>query len=241
MLSPNDRELVAAAKTHAKVATDDGNHTVAAALRLESGAIVLGVNTHHFLGGPCGEISALSNRAASRPDDPIRAVAAVHGPTDEVVAPCGKCRQVLFDLDPGIHAIVREANGLTAHPIADLLPHAFDWRAADAVQRLYMWEGYEQVIRSGAKRQTIRIDDPFRPGPAVVVFEKESGEVVTLPAAVDAVDTTTRADLSGEHAHRDGFADLHQLHAALDQHYPGLGVDDPVDIVSFTITDGTPE
>lgn len=240
VLSPDDRELVAAASRHATAVNDGGDHTVAAALRLDTGAIVLGVNTYHFLGGPCGEISALSNRAASHPGDPIRSVVAVYGPTGEVIAPCGKCRQVLFDLDPNIRAVVRESNGLAARPMTDLLPHAFDWRAAGAPQRLYMWEGYEQLIRSGAKRQTIRVDDPFRPGDASIVFEKGSGEVVTLPAVIDSVETTTRAALSDEDARRDGFTDLDQLDAALEQHYPGLEAGDPVDIVSFTLSNPAP-
>ncbi|KMS85416.1 ASCH domain-containing protein [Prauserella rugosa] len=236
MLSPDNRELVAAAVRHAEAVNDDADHTVAAALRLRSGAIVLGVNAYHFLGGPCGEVSALANRAASHPDDPIVAVAAAHGPTGDVIPPCGKCRQIFFDLDPTIACVVREANGLTALPVSTLLPHAFDWRAADAPQRLYMWEGYEQSIRDGDKTQTIRIDDPFRPGPADLVFEKESGEVLTMPAEVLSVRTTTRRELTETDAQRDGFADLAQLHTALDQHYPGLGDDAPVDVVEFALT-----
>ena len=235
MLSPEDRELVGAAAAHAKAVNDDGDHTVAAALRLQSGAVVLGVNTHHFLGGPCGEINALSNRAATHPNDPIVAVAAVYGPTGDLVAPCGKCRQVLFDIAPSIRCIVREANGLVARLVSDLLPNAFDWRAAGKPQRLYMWEGYERSIRDGSKRQTLRVDDPFRPGEALVVFEKESDGVVTIPAAIVSIRTAARADLTEQDAQRDGFADLEELHAALDQHYPGLRPEDPIDIVAFEL------
>ncbi|WP_228717663.1 ASCH domain-containing protein [Allosaccharopolyspora coralli] len=208
---------------------------MAAALRLQSGAVVLGVNTYHFLGGPCGEISALSNRAATRPDDSIIAVAAVYGPTGDVLPPCGKCRQILLDIAPTIRCVVRDANGLTAVPVRDLLPHAFDWRAAEQPQRLYMWEGYEDSIRDGSKRQTIRVDDPFRPGEARIVFEKDSGDVVEIPADIASVNTAARAALTEQDAQHDGFTDLAELHAALDQHYPGLGPEDPIDIVSFTL------
>ncbi|MBB3664476.1 cytidine deaminase/uncharacterized protein YqfB (UPF0267 family) [Prauserella sediminis] len=235
MLSADHRDLVRAATTHAKAVNDDGDHTVAAALRLHSGAVVLGVNTHHFLGGPCGEISALSNRAATHPDDAIVTVAAAYGPTGDVIPPCGKCRQILFDIDPAIRCIVREANGLTAVPVRDLLPHAYDWRAAEQPQRVYMWEGYEDSIRDGSKRQTIRVDDPFRPGEARIVFEKESGDVVELPADIVSVSTAARAELTEQDAQRDGFTDLAELHAALDQHYPGMGPEAPIDIVAFAL------
>ena len=83
--------------------------------------------------------------------------------------------------------MVRSSNGLEAISVADLLPYAYDWRATEKQQRIYMWEGYEPSIRSGAKRQTIRIDDPFHEGPAILVFEKDSGEVVTMPARVISV------------------------------------------------------
>lgn len=207
---------------------------MAAALRLQSGAVVLGVNTYHFLGGPCGEISALSNRAATHPSEPVVTVAAVSGPTGAVIAPCGKCRQVLFDIDPAIRCIVREANGLVARSVDELLPHAFDWRATSKPQRLYMWEGYERSIREGSKHQTIRVDDPFQPGEALIVFEKDCGGVVTIPAEIASVQTVARSELSEQDAQRDGFTNLEELHGALDQHYPGLGPEDPVDIVAFT-------
>lgn len=235
VLTKNHRELVAAAINHA-VATHDGDaHTVAAALLTRSGRVILGLNTHHFLGGPCGEISAISNHAAHCPDDPIVAVAAAYGPTASVIAPCGKYRQILFDLDPNIECIIRVANGLEAHQVRALLPHAYDWRAMEAPQLIYMWEGYETLICDGRKRQTIRVDDPFRRGPAILVFEKSNGETITIDAHVDQVRTLPRAALSEQDALRDGFDCLESLHAALDQHYPDLGDDIPVDIVEFSL------
>lgn len=235
MINNDLRALVRSTAEHARQWSDGEDHTVAAGLLTASGEVVLGLNTYHFLGGPCGEIAALSNYASSRPDDPIVAVAAVHGPTGAVIAPCGKCRQVLFDIDPSIDFVVREANGLTTRTAAELLPFAYDWRAAEQPQRLYMWEGYEQLVRSGAKTQTIRVDDPFRPGPVEVVFEKETGEVVTLPATITDVRSISRADATEEIAVRDGFSSLDDLHDALDAHYPGLAADDRLDIVRFAL------
>lgn len=236
MISNDLRRLVRLTAEHAQQWSDGGDHTVAAGLLTAAGEVVFGLNTYHFLGGPCGEIAALSSHASSRPDDPIVAVAAVYGPTGAVIAPCGKCRQVLFDINPEIDFVVREANGLTTRTAAELLPFAYDWRAADQPQRLYMWEEYEQLVRTGAKTQTIRVDDPFRPGPAEVVFEKESSEVVSLPATITAVHSIARADATEEIAVRDGFSCLDDLHNALDAHYPGLAADDLLDVVRFALT-----
>ena len=235
MITQALRALVSSATTHAEQLHDGEDHTVAAALLTTSGEHVLGLNSYHFLGGPCGEITALANHAATRASDPVVAVVAVYGPTGHVIAPCGKCRQVLHDLDPTIQCVVRSSNGLEAISVADLLPHAYDWRAAERQQRIYMWEGYEASIRSGAKRQTIRIDDPFREGPATLVFEKDSGEVVTMPARVTSVTAVRRCDLTEEHAQRDGFGSLSALHEALDTHYPGLGSEDMTDVVTFEL------
>ena len=131
--------------------------------------------------------------------------------------------------------MVRSNNGLEAISVADLLPYAYDWRAAEKQQRIYMWEGYEPSIRSGAKRQTIRIDDPFHEGPAILVFEKDSGEVVTMPARVISVAKVRRCDLTDEQAQRDGFGSLAELQDALDTHYPGLGSEDMTDVVTFEL------
>lgn len=229
------RELVASASEHAARYNDGEDHTVAAALLTASGSHVLGLNAFHFLGGPCGEVAALAAHAATCPDDPVVAVVAVHGPTGNVIAPCGQCRQVLFDVEPDIQCVVRGSGGLEAPTVADLLPNAFDLRALDAEQCLYMWEGYEEAIRSGAKRQTIRLDDPFKEGPAQIIFEKDSGETVTIPSQVTSVDTMKVVELTEEHAKKDGFASLAELHQALQRHYPGLSEEDPVDVVSFEI------
>ncbi|MDK8658870.1 MULTISPECIES: ASCH domain-containing protein [unclassified Corynebacterium] len=160
---------------------------------------------------------------------------AVYGPTGQVISPCGKCRQVLFDVDPSIQCIVRGSNGLEALTVEELLPFAFNWRDMEKEQRIYMWEGYEDSIRSGEKQQTIRVDDPFYEGKAQIVFEKETGEVVTLPAQVTAVVSTQRGLLSEKQAKNDGFNSLSELHEALDTHYPGLADTDEVDVVEFEL------
>jgi cytidine deaminase len=235
VLTNSLRDLVTAATTHAVGHNDNGDHTVAAALLTRSGRTVLGLSTRHFPGGPCGETSALSNHAATCPDDPITAMATVHGASEQVVAPCGSCRQELFDLDPSIQCVMRDSSGLKAVPVSELLPFAHDWNAVEQPQKISMWEGYEASIRDGSKRQTIRIDDPFRRGPAQIVFKKGTGEVVTIDAFVTSVIETSYRELTEEQARRDGFASLAELHQALNTHYPDLAEDDLTDVVSFEI------
>lgn len=235
MLTESVRSLLKGTTAYAQRCTDSEDHTVAAGLLTRSGQSIFGLNSYHFLGGPCGEISALANHAAVCPDDPVEAVVAVFGPTGQVISPCGKCRQVLYDVDPSIQCVVRGSNGLEAVTVAELLPFAFDPREIDARQKIFMWEGYEKAIRSGAKQQTIRIDDPFQTGPALLVFEKENGEIVSLSAQVKSVVPMRRMDLTEAHARNDGFSSLVELHEALDKHYPGLRDDDLADVVTFEL------
>ncbi|MDV2422029.1 ASCH domain-containing protein [Corynebacterium tuberculostearicum] len=80
-----------------------------------------------------------------------------------------------------------------------------------------------------------RVDDPFHKGSAQIVFEKESGEIVTIPAQVTAVTSTQRSELSEKQARNDGFGSLTELQKAIDTHYPGLAADDEVDVVEFKL------
>ncbi|MFT4245368.1 MAG: hypothetical protein QM571_02445 [Micrococcaceae bacterium] len=54
MLDDKLHELVRKTTEHAKQWSSGEEHTVAAGILTEFGQIVLGLNTYHFLGGPCG-------------------------------------------------------------------------------------------------------------------------------------------------------------------------------------------
>jgi cytidine deaminase/GNAT superfamily N-acetyltransferase len=125
MLSESLQRLVEQAQDEARRGLGP-DHTVGAALLTEGGRVVRGLNTHHYLGGPCAETVALSNHAARCPEDPVRAVVAVHGPTRGVIAPCGMCRQILFEIDPGIECGVPGPEGPEMHPVRALLPRPYD-------------------------------------------------------------------------------------------------------------------
>lgn len=104
-------------------------------------------------------------------------------------------------------------------------------------QAIHMWEGYEDAIRSGIKKQTVRVNDPFHPGPATIVIEKPGGEDILIPAEVTSVTPVRRSELTEEHAQRDGFTSLAALHQALARHYPGLPDDAITDVVTFDLID----
>ena len=103
-LDQNDRELVTAARETALNAyAPYSKFKVGAAIRLESGQIVLGTNVENaaFPSGICAERNALSTSVSNHnSDNPIAiAIAALteNGLTDNPVPPCGNCRQVIAE------------------------------------------------------------------------------------------------------------------------------------------------
>jgi cytidine deaminase len=103
-LEPADRELldqacIAANNAYAPYSL----FKVGAAIRLESGKIILGTNVENaaFPSGICAERNALSNASANHPGDKTIAMAIAamteDGLTNEIVSPCGNCRQVIAE------------------------------------------------------------------------------------------------------------------------------------------------
>jgi cytidine deaminase len=101
-LNSADRELLLSARAAAKNAyAPYSKFKVGAALRLESGVIVTGVNIENaaFPSGICAERSALAGASSAHPGDipVVLAITAItdSGLCDDVVSPCGNCRQVI--------------------------------------------------------------------------------------------------------------------------------------------------
>lgn len=113
-----DEALIDAAVVALDDAGDGDRHTVAAAVRCGDGRIVTGVNLYHFTGGPCAEMVALANAAGCS----VVRVVAVGDDGRGVVPPCGRCRQVMLDLFPGVEVML--PHGLVAS-VAELLPHGY--------------------------------------------------------------------------------------------------------------------
>ncbi len=105
-------------------------HMVAAALRSRDGRIWTGLHLGATVGRMqvCAEAIAVG-RAILEGDGTIECAVAVrhhkeHEPVQEitVVPPCGACREMLTDFDPGARVIVPGPSGLVSVPIATLLP-----------------------------------------------------------------------------------------------------------------------
>ena len=121
-------KLVEAATDIIEKRNDGVNHTVGAAVATKDGKIIPGVNLYHFTGGPCGEIVALANAITAGEKDLI-AVVAVGDRGRNVLAPCGRCRQILFEYYPDMFAIVAKNGEYVAKPVRELLPDVYDWNA----------------------------------------------------------------------------------------------------------------
>jgi cytidine deaminase len=125
VLTENEQRLVEAAEALARSLPDGDNHTVAAATVNADGDIFTGVNVQHFTGGPCAELVAIGTAAAANAG-PLTAIVAVGDRGRGVLAPCGRCRQVLLDLHPGVSVIVRDDNAeLVSRPVSALLPFSY--------------------------------------------------------------------------------------------------------------------
>ena len=103
---------------------DGDNHTVAAAIYTDDGTITGGMNLYHFTGGPCAEIVALARLVSESKAKPL-AIVAVADRNRGVIAPCGRCREVLADYYPEIQVILRTENGIRAVPLTELLPYRY--------------------------------------------------------------------------------------------------------------------
>jgi cytidine deaminase len=124
-------ELIAAARTAMEQAyAPYSGFRVGAALRFADGALVIGTNVENASYGLslCAETLAVAKALADGRRGGLLEVAVV-STSDQVVTPCGRCRQVLHELaelggtDPMVHCWGRgEVRSLT---LSTLLPHAF--------------------------------------------------------------------------------------------------------------------
>ena len=108
-------------------------HTVAAALRGRDGRVWTGVHLGATVGrlSICAEAVAMG-RAIMDGDGTVECAVAVRHPKPEeedrtlaVVAPCGACRELLFDYDRGARVIVPMGPGLQVVTITELLPSPY--------------------------------------------------------------------------------------------------------------------
>ena len=126
MLTDLDAELIAAAQDAIRANYDalHCNHTVGAAVRCKNGRVYVGVNVYS-IHGACAEQIAIGT-AITQGERDFETIVAVRGKDgEEVITPCGNCRQMLGDYMPACEVILATDQGLRKIPAADLLPFAY--------------------------------------------------------------------------------------------------------------------
>jgi cytidine deaminase len=134
-LAPEDRALVVAARELVEERYVEGRHEVAAAVRMRSGAVHLGLHVESSIGRAsiCAEGIAIG-AALMAGDGEIDTIAAVLQLPDggwRVVSPCGLCRELIGDYGPAAHVIDYDRGDVRRVSIASLLPsktrRRWDW------------------------------------------------------------------------------------------------------------------
>jgi cytidine deaminase len=118
-LEAKDFELIEAAKRAVlgDFAHEWMHHTVGAALRMRSGAIITAVNLRTVVVDVCAERVALG-KAMDTPNDKVETSVAVF-------SPCGVCREAVTDYAMDSHVILREPHTHIYFKVhaKDLLPY----------------------------------------------------------------------------------------------------------------------
>ncbi|MGY2895684.1 hypothetical protein [Deinococcus sp. UYEF24] len=166
----NNGTIIAAATELAEKLGKDPNHTVAAAAMDIHGNVFAGVNNSHFNGGPCAELVVLG-MAATAGAGPLALMVAVGDRNRGVIAPCGRCRQVILDQHPSCSILVPSPNGVLPVPVLQLLPYAYVYPGGQTEQFLrFDGRDYDDVI-SGRKIRTVRYLESIPQGHTTFVFE----------------------------------------------------------------------
>ncbi|WP_411167811.1 cytidine deaminase [Clostridium sp. MB05] len=102
------------------------NHTVAAAVKCGGGKIYVGMNVFS-LHGVCGEQVAIGT-AVTNGEKQFECIVAVRGENgDEILSPCGNCRQMLSDYCPECEVIIQTNDGLRKVLAKDLIPFSYSF------------------------------------------------------------------------------------------------------------------
>jgi cytidine deaminase len=236
MLHNVESKVLDAALTLAASLRDTNEHTVAAAAMDANGVIYTGVNVHHFTGGPCAEVVVLGVAAAAAAAAPLITMVAVGKGGQGVLAPCGRCRQVLSDYFPDIGVIMPtwpNEQGPTRVRVSSLLPGTFLRPSAGPRPRVvYFSAQYFDAVEQGRRTSTLRFNDPTPLGLATLVFEFDDGPR-TLSGEVTGVRPALMQQLMDEDDTTHGAGTGEALLAASQLHYPGLSPECQMEHVSF--------
>lgn len=121
-----DYELIAEAKRAIRLNYDqeNENHTVGAAIRCKNGKVYVGVNVYS-LHGACAEQVAIGTAITNgeRDFDTVVAVRGKEG--EEIIPPCGNCRQILHDYMPNCDVIISVYGKPGKIKAKELLPFSY--------------------------------------------------------------------------------------------------------------------
>ena len=125
-LTGEDYALIEAAQKAIRLNYDEENenHTVGSAVRCKNGNLYVGVNVYSLLGA-CAEQIAIGT-AITHGERSFETIVAVRGKNgEEIIPPCGNCRQLLQDYMPECEVIL-SVNGENKKVKAkELLPFAY--------------------------------------------------------------------------------------------------------------------
>jgi len=125
-LDAADQELIQHAKEALLRLYVKGRHEVASALRTASGQVFTGIHIEAAVGfaDVCGEIAAICHAVAHgcRDVDTIVALTGDGSGAVQLMAPCGRCREVISDFNRNAWVIVGTVDRPYKMRVTELLP-----------------------------------------------------------------------------------------------------------------------
>lgn len=117
-----DKRLLDEVTKLARRNTDITDVYVVAGVLAGDGEMYFGTNLHSWV-GTCAELVALANARLDGKRDIVTAVAVRrYDGVTEIVAPCGRCRQIFNDFCPKVNVILGADD---KRSIAELLPNSY--------------------------------------------------------------------------------------------------------------------
>ena len=118
---------LAAAKVMKNAHAPYSNFHVGAAILLTNGKIFSGCNVENASYGMtnCAERTAIFSAVTKLGSSMEIAEIAITCAQDVPCAPCGACRQVIYEFGPKAHIYFKSAKGWKETPITELLPEGF--------------------------------------------------------------------------------------------------------------------
>lgn len=124
-LTPEDHELIRAARETLDHLYLEDRHEVSAALRTKKGNIYAGIHIEAKVGfaDVCGEVAAICHAVAHGERDFDAIVAMWRGKKGyEIPSPCGRCREVISDFGADTWVIIGTPESPYKVRVSELLP-----------------------------------------------------------------------------------------------------------------------